>query len=249
MTNITPETTVGQLVAECSQRARLFDRLGIDYCCGGRVPLVQACAEKGLNVEEVLQALVADKVEAHHGVHAGFDGTRVTMGELIDHIVTRHHAYLRWKFPHLETLVAQVVAAHGARHRELQEVQSILAWLKEELWLHMVKEEKVLFPIIVQLEVARKAPSFHCGGITNPISVMEDEHADAGSALARLSALTDDYTPPPDACARYRELLDGLAELQADLHLHIHEENNILFPRACAAEVALNSAAAEPVRW
>jgi regulator of cell morphogenesis and NO signaling len=245
MTILTPETTVGQLVSERPQRARLFDRLGIDYCCGGRTPLGQACAEKGLDVQEVLNELETSEPEAQapDAAHEGFDPSMTTMCELIDHIVSRHHAYLRWKLPYLETLADEVVAAHGARHPELVEARDTLASLKEELTLHMLKEENILFLMIAQLEEAREAPYFHCGSITNPVRVMEYEHADAGTALARLRGMTGGYTPPADACARYRVFFDGLAELEADLHLHIHEENNILFPRACAAEDALRTAA------
>jgi regulator of cell morphogenesis and NO signaling len=243
MTTLTPEITVGQLVAERPSRARLFERLGIDYCCGGRAPLAQACTEKGLDVEEALRALEVGEPEAQVAGHDGFLAAMTTMGELIDHIVARHHAYLREKLPHLEGLFDQVVAAHKASHPELQELRDVFAALKDELTLHMLKEEKILFPMIVQLEAVLEMPHFHCGSISNPIRVMEHEHVDAGNALTLLRAMTSGYTPPADACARYRALLDGLAELEADLHLHIHEENNILFPRAAAAEDALHSAA------
>ena len=246
MNTITPEMPVGQLVAEDPRRARLFERLGIDYCCGGRAPLDRACREKGLDVTAVLRQLEAGEARSRYDDHESFAGTTATMRELIDHIVMRHHAYLLREMPRLAALADRVVDAHGARHPELHEVRDVFETLRDELRFHMLKEEKILFPIIERLEAAIEMPELHPGRVGNPIEVMEHEHDDAGSALARLRELTDGYTPPGDACPTYQALLSGLAELEADLHAHIHEENNILFPRARAAEDALQAAAAGP---
>jgi regulator of cell morphogenesis and NO signaling len=234
---------IGQWVAERPSRSHIFEDLGLDYCCGGATPLDRACREKGLDVTTVLRTFGADEVPSAE--HDRFDGVSITMGKLIDHIVAKHHDYLRRALPRLAALADQVVGAHEARHPELREIRVVLVLLKEELMLHLLKEEKVLFPMINQIESAMEMPRFPCGSVTNPICVMEHEHEDAGSALARLRELTGGYTPPADACATYRALLDGLAELEADLHLHIHEENNLLFPRARAAEDLLRAAAAE----
>ena len=246
MTELTPEMSVGQLVAQDPRRARLFERLGIDYCCGGRAPLDCACREKGLDVAVVLRQLAAgeDEDEFRYDEHGPFDGATATMGELIDHLVTTHHAYLYRELPRLAELAGRVVDAHGNRHPELRELRDIFKSLKDELRFHMLKEEKILFPIIARLEMAMEVPEFYCGSVGNPILVMEQEHDDTGAALARLRVLTDGYTPPADACPTYRALLDGLAGLEADLHVHIHEENNILFPRARAAEGAFRASAA-----
>jgi regulator of cell morphogenesis and NO signaling len=241
MTLLAPETPVGQLVAKRPRLARVFERLGIDFCCGGRSSLDQACREKGLDVAVVLRELAVGDAEPAEDDHDGFDGATSTMVELIDHIVATHHAYLLRGLPRLSALADKVVDAHGTRHPELKELRDIFDSLRAELTLHMLKEEKILFPIIAQLEAAADMPAFHCGSVTNPILVMEHEHDDAGVALARLRTLTDGYTPPEDACPTYRGLLNGLAELEADLHLHIHEENNILFPRARATEKALQA--------
>ncbi|MHB1557503.1 MAG: iron-sulfur cluster repair di-iron protein [Isosphaeraceae bacterium] len=241
MTTITPETPVGQLVADDPRRAHLFERLGIDYCCGGRSTLDRACREKGLDVAAVLHRLAAgaDEAEPYHDEHWAFDEETVTLGELMDHIVMCHHAYLYRELPRLAALARQVVGAHGNRHPELREVRDIFDSLKEDLKLHLLKEEKELFPRIARLEAANRRPGSARGPIGNPILATEHEHEEAGAALARLHTLTDGYTPPADACPTYRALLDGLARLEADLHLHIHEENNILFPRARAIEAAL----------
>jgi regulator of cell morphogenesis and NO signaling len=247
MTTLTPEMPVGRLVAEDPRRARLFERLGIDYCCGGRAPLDRACREKGLDVAAVLGQLAAgeDEAESRHDEHGPSEGAAATMGELIDHIVTIHHSYLYRELPRLADLAGRVIDAHGDRHPELWELRDVFESLRDGLRFHMLKEEKILFPSIARLAVAMEVPEFYSGGVGNPILVMEREHDDAGAALARLRALTDGYTPPADACPTYRALLDGLAGLEADLHVHIHEENNILFPRARAAEGALQAAAAE----
>jgi regulator of cell morphogenesis and NO signaling len=250
MTDFNLEVPVGELVAADSRRARVFERLGIDYCCGGRTPLDQACRARGLDIRAVLDELALDEAEATAADrrHESFDGKAATIAELIEHIVAVHHAYLLKELPRLSVLVDQVLAAHGIRHPELAEVRDVFRALKDELTWHMRKEEKVLFPIIAQLAEAAEQPEFHCGSVTNPIRVMEHEHTDAASVLGRLRTLTGGYSPPADACTSYRALFDGLAELEADLHLHIHEENNVLFPRARAAEDALVGQGPESAR-
>jgi regulator of cell morphogenesis and NO signaling len=245
MTIVTPEIPVGRMVAEQPRRARLFDRLGIDYCCGGSAPLAWICREKGLDPGDVMRQLAAFDAEGPDDGHDRFDAAGATLVELIDHIVAAHHAYLTRELPRLAAMAREVTAAHGERHAELQELRTVFDSLREELTFHMLKEDKVLFPIIARLEAATEMPQFHCGSVAIPIVAMEHEHNDAGDALARLRALSGGYSPPADACATYRALLDGLAELEADLRRHIHEENNILFPRARAAESALRSGAAE----
>jgi regulator of cell morphogenesis and NO signaling len=237
MTTLASEIPVGQLVAERPRRARLFDRLGIDYCGGGRMPLDQACQAKGLNVNDILHELATSDAQSPEDDRIDWAGA--TMGELADHIVAVHHSFLRQELPRLAAHVDQVASVHGERHPELREVREVFASLKEELESHMLKEEKILFPIIKQLEVATRTPRFHCGSVNNPIRVMEHEHKDAGAALARLRELTDGYAVPTDACNTYRAMLAGLADLETDLHRHIHKENEILFPRALATEAAL----------
>jgi regulator of cell morphogenesis and NO signaling len=237
MMTLRSEIPIGQLVTERPSRARLFERLGIDYCCDGRAPLGQACTEKGLDVEEVLRSIASADLEETQ--EDAFDAAGATMGALADHIVAVHHGYLRRELPRLAGLLEKVVGAHGERHPELRAVQEIFTSLKEELEEHIVKEEMVLFPIVKQLEKATSLPGFHCGSVGNPIHVMEHEHRDAGTCLTRLRELTGGYKVPPDSCNTYRALLDGLAHLEGDLHRHIHKENEILFPRALAAEAAL----------
>ncbi|HZP80914.1 MAG TPA: iron-sulfur cluster repair di-iron protein [Chthonomonadaceae bacterium] len=242
MSQITVEKTVGQLVAERPGRARLFEKLGVDYCCGGKRPLGEVCAEKGLDRAEVVRELEAsDSIPDDAG---GTNWNEMPLGELADHIISTHHAYLKMELPRLAFLTNKVANAHGSRHPEMIRVRDIFAQFKQELESHMIKEEAILFPMCKLLETATVAPHFHCGGtIQNPIRVMEQEHQDAGDALAEMRALTHDFTPPADACNTFRVLLDSLAELEADMHGHVHKENNILFPRAAAIEAGLPRAA------
>ncbi|MEP0841441.1 MAG: iron-sulfur cluster repair di-iron protein [Phycisphaerae bacterium] len=236
MRSFDANATVGQLVAERPSRARVFERFEIDYCCGGKQPLAEACAERGLDPESVLAELRAADAAPHP---SETDWTTAPLGDLCDHIVAAHHAYLRRELPRLEAMSEKVAEVHGRREPHLRELAAVFAALHEELDQHMAKEEQVLFPLVRLLESSTALPSFHCGSVANPIRVMEHEHDDAGAALTRMRRLTGGYAPPPEACNTYRALLDGLAELEADLHRHIHKENNILFPRAAALEARL----------
>lgn len=225
------------MVVERPGRAKVFERFGIDYCCGGGVSLGEACAGKGLDTEAVLREL--EIYDAGAGAEDQADWSRATMSELTGHIEEVHHGYLREALPRLAFLVDKVTRVHWERHPELQELRRVFGSLREELELHMAKEEQVLFPLCRELERSEKKPEFHCGSVNNPISVMVREHEDAGNHLAAMRELTGGYEPPADACNSYRAMLDGLAELEQDMHRHVHEENNILFPRAAAAEAAL----------
>jgi regulator of cell morphogenesis and NO signaling len=236
MSAINTQDTVGQLVAERPVRGKIFEKLGIDYCCGGKRPLSEACAEKSLDVEAVVRELR----EAEAGQAAEeTDWTTAPLGAFCDHIVGTHHAYLNEALPRLSFLTNKVNQAHGARHPELAELEDVFAELRAELEAHAMKEEMILFPLIKQLEAAETRPAFHCGSVNNPIRVMEIEHDHAGDALARMRALTGGFTVPEDGCNTYRVMIDALIELEADLHMHIHKENHILFPRAAALEASL----------
>ena len=228
--------TVGSLVTEKPSRSRVFERYGIDYCCGGKIPLEQACRAKGKDLQQVLDELQqADGSDAE----AGRDWAAASMTELANHIEQTHHAYLREELPRLDRLVGRIREVHGERHPELVELERVFRDLHDELTAHMMKEEQILFPMIRSMEASDQAQAFHCGSVDNPIRVMEHEHDSAGNALARMSELTGRYTPPEDACNTFRATLSGLADLERDLHIHIHKENNILFPRASRREKEL----------
>src|SRR5262249_36156390 len=149
---------------------------------------------------------------------------------LVDHIVTSHHGYLREALPRLDMLIEKVVGAHAGQHPELLQLRGVFRSFQRELETHMFKEEHILFPMCRELERAGAHPRFHCGSSQNPVRVMTMEHDDAGNALAAMRQLTHDFTAPEDACITYRAMLDGLAELEQDMHRHVHLENNILFP-------------------
>ncbi|MCH8801431.1 MAG: iron-sulfur cluster repair di-iron protein [Chloroflexi bacterium] len=229
------ELTVGEMVVEEPSRARVFEHFGIDYCCGGKIPLAEACATRGTDLDAVLEAL--HKCEANTSTGSEKDWSQESMTSLVDHIIATHHAYLREEFPRLTRMTERVVQVHGERHSELPEVRDVFAALRDELELHMQKEEQVLFPMIKQLDSGAAGAVGHCGTIENPIRMMEEEHDNAADALGTLRELTGDFAVPTDACNTYSVMLDGLAKLEADLHQHIHKENNILFPKALAAEL------------
>jgi regulator of cell morphogenesis and NO signaling len=238
MAEPTADMTVGQIVTWRPELASVFERLGIDYCCGGQTPLTDACAERGLGVQAVLAALHDAGGTPPRPSERDWSTTRLT--ELRDHIVATHHAYLNSELPRIAALLDKVVQVHGRRHPELPECRAVFTALRDELESHMQKEERILFPLIAQIEGAQGPVRSHCGSVQNPIRVMETEHDSAGTALGQLRELTGGYVPPADACNSYRAVLTGLAELEADLHTHIHKENNILFPRAIQLEEALS---------
>ena len=180
--NITQETPVGSIVADRFDRASVFECLGIDYCCHGATPLREACDRLSLDVGHVLAEIAASDGGQARGDLDGVDCSAMSAGELADHIVARHHVYLRRELPRLSELIDEVVAAHSANHAELVDLRQTFAGLRQDLELHLLKEEQVLFPLIKRLEAAREAFPIHCGTVENPIRVMEHEHESAGSA-------------------------------------------------------------------
>lgn len=230
----TIETTVGELVAQRPSRSRVFEKLGIDYCCGGKKPLSEACAEKGIDAGTVLTILLAVEDAT---TSAEQNWTSATLADLSRHIEQTHHAYLKRELPRLEAIVRRVAAVHGDHHPWLLEFERIYTRFAAEMAAHMMKEEQVLFPLIRSLETGEPGPPANCGhGVSNPIRVMEDEHDDAAQSLARMRELSAGFTPPADACNTFRAMLDGLGELEADTHRHVHKENSILFPKALELE-------------
>jgi regulator of cell morphogenesis and NO signaling len=244
MIEIDVQKTIGQLVAERPDRARVFETFGLDYCCGGKKTIGEACAEKGKNADEVVAALREHDAATPSTTER--DWSQASLGELVDHIVTTHHEYLRRELPRLQEMAAKVALVHGDRHPEMVQVHELFERFKPEQELHMAKEEAVLFPMCKLLDTATEVPRTFCAGtLRHPIEAMERDHAIAGDDLAEMRRLTNGFTPPEDACNTFRVLLAGLAELEEDMHLHIHKENNILFPRALAKEDSLRAAKAD----
>lgn len=228
------QATVGELVRQSPNRARVFEALKIDYCCGGKLPLVDACSRKGIEIDDVLQQLAS--CDSDRAEKPAVDADAMGLTELADHIEQTHHAYLKEELPRLDFMTEKVARVHGEKEPRLQQVRDAFVALKAELEPHMMKEERILFPMVRQLEASQSKADLHCGSVANPIRQMEHEHDQAGNALAIIREATDDFVPPEWACNTYRAMLDGLAQLEADLHQHIHKENNVLFPKTLELE-------------
>lgn len=234
---ISPTMKVRDVAINLPQATRVLEKLKIDYCCGGDRPLGEACAAAGIELE-TLQQLLADNTGS---VAAGTpEAQRLSLSELIVHILDKHHVFTKTEMARLESLTAKVVAAHGGNHPELLAVQQLLRQLFDDLKPHMFKEEQILFPFIVELEQSvrqnRPAPFAPFGTLNNPIHMMMTEHDTAGEILRELRKLTSDYAVPADGCISFQTLYQALGAFEQDLHEHIHLENNILFPRATQLE-------------
>ncbi len=223
---VTSQITVGQLVAERPGRSRVFQQLGVDFCCGRKMSLEDACRRKGLDPNKVLQMLLAGDGESTGET----DVTGMGLAELCVHIEQTHHAYLKEELPRLGTMIRKVAAVHGFENPWTMELAGVFAAFSAQLESHMLKEEQALFPMIRSMETDGVAPSN--GGIEQIITVMKHEHDDAGEALRRFRELSHDYTPPDGACNTFRAMLAGLAELEVDMHHHVHKESHVLFPKA-----------------
>jgi regulator of cell morphogenesis and NO signaling len=234
-TPIDPSITLARLIDAHPELARALEHRGLDYCCGGQRSLAAACAEVGLDATATAAELAALATSDRPAEWAAMDAAA-----LADHLEATHHAYLWAELPRLSALVAKVAGVHGERHPELHEVSRLYDAVRADLEPHLLKEERVLFPMVRELAGAEHAPSFHCGTVRNPISVMLREHDAVGELLAALRRCTDGYTVPEDGCASYRACYEGLATLEADTHLHIHKENNVLFPMVMEREALLS---------
>jgi regulator of cell morphogenesis and NO signaling len=232
MSEFQVQDTVGDVVTRRPGLSRLFEEASIDYCCGGKKTLAEVCRTKGLDPQAFLARLEAFTSPGEEAV----DVAALSLAELADHIEQTHHAFLRSELPRLDAMTEKVASVHGDRQPRLRQVRQTFLALAQELSPHMMKEERILFPMVRQLEASETVPRFHCGTLANPIRQMEFDHDQAGSALERLRELTDGYTAPEWACNTYRAMMDALAQLEGDLHQHIHKENNVLFPRALEME-------------
>ncbi len=230
---------VRDVVLELPQATRVFEKLKIDYCCGGDTPLGEACATAGLEVAK-LELMLEEAGQADVRGNGSIDFGKATLGELIGHILDNHHVYTKEEMARLEPLIDKVIGAHGENHPELRQIGEVFQTLCADLKPHMFKEEQILFPYIVEMERAalqnRPAPFAPFGTVNNPVRMMMMEHETVGGILRELRALTSDYKVPPDGCISYQTLYQAMEVFEGDLHQHIHLENNILFPRAVAME-------------
>lgn len=235
---ITTEKTVKDLVLENPAATRVFEGFGIDYCCGAQKTLEEACRTAGVPIGRVLDSLAAAPAPSA----AEVDWQSARLSDLVAHITATHHQYTRGQIARLGTLFDKVCAAHGKNHPELFDMRKDFFALGQELMMHLQKEEMVLFPFVVRMEEERTrgaaAPPSPFGTVANPVSMMMHEHDAAGEVLHAMRTASSGYAVPDDACLTYRSLYRELVEFEADLHQHIHLENNILFPRAIGMERA-----------
>jgi len=235
----TTTQTVREIALDQPSSIRVFERFGIDYCCGGRKPLAEACIAGNLEIDAVIAAL---EVEAQTPDVEAENWAGKSLGDLSSHIVATHQAYVMRELPRLALLAQKVVNRHGSAKTELPVIAATLAQLDEELTQHLAKEEAVLFPYIASLERAiangSEKPRSCFGTVANPIAMMTREHDAAGALMVEIHTLSQSFTTPADACPTFHAFYDGLKEFEQDLHQHIHLENNILFPSAIELEAS-----------
>lgn len=238
-----PDQTVAEIVLRHPLLRPRLEQLGIDYCCGGKKTLLEAVKHAGLDLETVLTVLT--NALAHSKAAASeTDWTTASLTDLATHILDTHHLFTKAQLPRIDLLLAKVQKAHRASHGPLLDaVRSAFDPLRAELEAHLMKEEQILFPAIIAIDGflsgRNEKPVVHCGSVAHPIRQMEHEHDGAGEILAKMRRLTHNYQLPEDACETFKALYEALAALEADLHEHIHLENNILFPGSIAQEVTM----------
>lgn len=240
---------IGELVAQDYRTASVFSKYGIDFCCQGNRTIFDACIAKGIDVAKVmndLNAVILNNLSTIDTVSnsEGIDFNSWPLDLLADYIEKTHHRYVEDKSPELIAYLNTICEVHGKNHTELYEIKDLFQKAVGNLTQHMRKEELILFPFIRKMEKAKRTsellqkPSF--GSIQNPINEMESEHSIEGDRFRDIETLSNNYTPPSeDACNTYRATFAMLKEFQDDLHLHIHLENNILFPKSILLEKQL----------
>ena len=234
---MTTTKTLADIAATSLSAVTTLERHGLDYCCGGKQPFDEACLAKGLQPADVMRVIQ----QARTFGEEDRDWASAPLGDLIKHILATHHEFLKRELPAISNRMDKVLAVHGAKDPEmLPQMAAIYQNLFAEMDAHMHKEEEILFPFIEQYGIAEAAgqpmPRVPFGTIANPITMMEREHEQAGGALEQIRSLTCDFELPSYDCSTVRALYEGIQAVAADLHVHIHLENNILFPRAIALE-------------
>ena len=234
--------TLAQIVNSNHKAASVFEKYHLDFCCKGKRSLQQACTEQQIELSQVEGELgyVFSK-----DITGNIDFDKMSLTQLCEYIVQTHHAYVKNEMPQIYAYLHKVTSKHGDRHPELHKIFQTFAAVKEEMEGHMKKEELILFPRIKELEKLANSDNgqfqMNIGYLQSPINVMEHEHDHAGTQLNEIRLLTNNYTPPQDACTTYRLSFAALQAFELDLHQHVHRENNILFPKAIEAFKQLQS--------
>ena len=229
--SLTSENKVSDFVNKYQDHAiEIFNKSGIDFCCGGAKTLKVACEEKTLNHDQILNDLISHSEKPSKTDLK--DWAQLSLTDLVNHIETIHHRYLDEALPKLTESMAKVLSAHGKNHPELLELEKNIEALRFDLEPHMMKEEQVLFHMIKDLEGSTANGGCPCDSLENPIKRMIQEHDSVAEILQKINAVTNNYSPPEDACETYKYLFKKLKEVESDTHLHVHKENNLLFPKA-----------------
>ena len=244
---IQPQHIIGDLVAKDYRTATIFKKYHIDFCCQGNRSIQSACNDQNLNTDEVLLDLKAISQEKNSD-HIDFESWPLDL--IVDYIEKKHHRYVEDKSNEIMIYLNKISKVHGDKHPELHEINELFKASVQDLAAHMKKEELILFPFIKKMEAVKRGkipytpPRFET--VENPIAMMQEEHSNEGERFRQIEELTDYYTPPEDACNTYTVTYAQLKEFEADLHFHIHLENNILFPKALALENSLRSSEVSP---
>jgi regulator of cell morphogenesis and NO signaling len=235
---------VGQLVAENYHTAAVFKKFNIDFCCNGNHSIEDVCSRKNID-PVIVTAELATILGYYPGPEENYNLWNLDV--LSDHIIKKHHQYVETQIPMLDSFLHKLCSVHGPQYPELYEIAGLFNDSAAELTMHMKKEELMLFPYINQLVKAKNlgttASPAPFGTVANPVHMMMQEHAHEGERFKQISALSNNYTIPPDGCNTYKVTYALLKEFQDDLHLHIHLENNILFPKAEQLEKELTTVA------
>lgn len=232
---------IGQFVAEDFRTAAVFSNYGIDFCCKGDRTVEEVCQKNNLNPDEVLDKLMAIQ---NSDSSQSIDYKSWPLDLLAEYVEKKHHRYVEEKTPVLRQFLDKLCKVHGGRHPELFKINELFVASTGELAAHMKKEELILFPFIKRMVKAKlentelKRPSF--GSVENPIAMMKHDHENEGERFREIAELSNNYTPPADGCNTYKVTFAMLDEFEKDLHLHIHLENNILFPEAVKLEKLFN---------
>ncbi len=229
--------SLAQIVNSDHRAASVFEKYDLDFCCKGKQSLQEACIEKQIPISQIASELnnLSEKNETKNLI----DFENLSLSALVDYIIQTHHAYVKKELPQILSYLEKVNSKHSIHHPELTKIFQLFAAVKEGMEGHMKKEEQILFPRIKELEKQiQDEPERFGVNITyleSPITVMEQEHDHVGSLLYEIRMLTDNYTPPDDACTTYKLCFDALKAFELDLHQHVHLENNILFPKAISS--------------
>ncbi len=219
-------TSIGSLVEKTPESAKIFEKLGLDYCCKGNRTLKEACDEKKLNVVEVLEML---KQLSTSDVPMNWD--RMTLKEIVIHIVDTYHTPSKQELQRINQLIEKLKTKHGQRYPYISDLQNVFEQMKNSLLKHMEEEEQIVFPLVINLEINKESQHEE---LKKYLGSLDNDHLETGEALERIKNLTNGYIPPSDACMTHIVMLNSLERLERNLHEHIHKENQILFPRAKA---------------